>query len=101
MSFWEKRLPIRGGEGLRAHCLPNLLVTVLHHFPTYSVCAQHGYLTGEQPVCPECGLGTEVYSRIVGYLRPVSQWNEGKQAEFRARRTFAINEGSGAIADMA
>jgi anaerobic ribonucleoside-triphosphate reductase len=69
--------------------------------PTYSVCAQHGYLTGEQPVCPECGLGTEVYSRIVGYLRPVSQWNEGKQAEFRARRTFAINEGSGAIADMA
>jgi anaerobic ribonucleoside-triphosphate reductase len=69
--------------------------------PTYSVCARHGYLTGEQPVCPECGLGTEVYSRIVGYLRPVSQWNEGKQAEFRARRTFAINEGSGAIADMA
>jgi ribonucleoside-triphosphate reductase len=56
--------------------------------PTYSICAQHGYIAGEQATCPECGRATEVYSRVVGYLRPVSQWNRGKQAEFRARREF-------------
>ncbi len=56
--------------------------------PTFSICPQHGYLVGEQPVCPLCHKQTEVFSRIVGYLRPVSQWNEGKKAEFRLRTTF-------------
>lgn len=56
--------------------------------PTFSICSQHGYLDGEQPVCPQCHKTTEVYSRIVGYLRPVSQWNEGKKAEFKLRTTF-------------
>ena len=56
--------------------------------PTYSVCKNHGYLAGEQPVCPFCGEKAEVYSRIVGYMRPVSQWNEGKREEFRDRRLF-------------
>lgn len=56
--------------------------------PTFSICAQHGYLDGETLLCPKCGKGTEVYSRIVGYLRPVSQWNEGKKAEFKMRTTF-------------
>lgn len=56
--------------------------------PTFSICPVHGYLVGEQAVCPTCHKQTEVFSRIVGYLRPVSQWNEGKQAEFKLRTTF-------------
>jgi ribonucleoside-triphosphate reductase len=56
--------------------------------PTFSICPQHGYLDGEQVSCPTCHKTTEVFSRIVGYLRPVSQWNEGKQAEFKLRTTF-------------
>ncbi len=56
--------------------------------PTFSICGQHGYLDGEQPVCPICKKETEVFSRIVGYLRPVSQWNDGKKAEFKMRTTF-------------
>jgi ribonucleoside-triphosphate reductase len=53
--------------------------------PSFSVCPNHGYLRGEKPVCDDCGSETEVYSRVVGYLRPVSQWNAGKQAEFALR----------------
>jgi anaerobic ribonucleoside-triphosphate reductase len=56
--------------------------------PTFSICMDHGYLSGEQKTCPECGKECEVYSRVVGYLRPVSQWNVGKQAEFEERRSF-------------
>ncbi len=56
--------------------------------PTFSICPVHGYLVGEQPNCPTCQRNTEVFSRIVGYLRPVSQWNEGKKAEFKMRTTF-------------
>lgn len=60
--------------------------------PTFSICPTHGYLSGEEPRCPQCGAETEVYSRVVGYLRPVSQWNAGKQAEFARRSTFRIEE---------
>jgi len=56
--------------------------------PTFSVCPNHGYLSGEYESCPYCGSKTEVYSRVVGYLRPVHQWNEGKREEFRLRKTF-------------
>jgi len=56
--------------------------------PTFSVCPTHGYLSGEHRQCPKCGARCEVYSRVVGYLRPVDQWNDGKQAEFAMRRTF-------------
>jgi anaerobic ribonucleoside-triphosphate reductase len=58
--------------------------------PTFSVCPEHGYIRGEARSCPECGCRTEVYSRIVGYLRPVDQWNEGKQAEFEIRTRYSI-----------
>jgi ribonucleoside-triphosphate reductase len=54
--------------------------------PTFSVCPAHGYLAGEQSKCPHCGSVCEIYSRIVGYLRPVQQWNDGKQSEFKQRR---------------
>lgn len=56
--------------------------------PTFSVCPNHGYVTGEHRQCPVCGANCEVYSRVVGYLRPVDQWNDGKQAEFAIRKTF-------------
>jgi ribonucleoside-triphosphate reductase len=56
--------------------------------PTFSICPTHGYISGEHKQCPTCGERCEVYSRVVGYLRPVDQWNEGKQAEFAIRRTF-------------
>ncbi len=58
--------------------------------PTFSVCASHGYIPGEESVCPRCGGETEVYSRVVGYLRPVKQWNNGKQTEFCMRKTFKV-----------
>jgi len=57
--------------------------------PTFSVCKQHGYIKGKTPECPECGERTEVYSRIVGYLRPISTWNTGKQQEFKERTPYS------------
>lgn len=59
--------------------------------PTYSICADHGYLDGEQYKCPHCGRTTEVYSRITGYYRPVQNWNDGKSAEFKDRKTYDIS----------
>ena len=56
--------------------------------PTFSVCPSHGYLNGKQEKCSICNEETEIYSRVVGYLRPVKQWNNGKQAEFNSRKTF-------------
>lgn len=56
--------------------------------PTFSVCPTHGYLSGEHNKCPECKARCEVYSRVVGYLRPVEQWNKGKRAEFKIRKTY-------------
>ena len=58
--------------------------------PTYSICRNHGYITGEQYTCPECGEKTEVYSRITGYYRPVQNWNVGKAQEFKERRLYDI-----------
>ena len=74
-----------------------LVRTIAEHYrlpyysisPTYSVCKNHGYLTGEQFICPECGEKTEVYSRITGYYRPVQNWNDGKAEEYKARRVYA------------
>lgn len=75
------------GNLLRKVChntrLPYVTLT-----PTYSICQNHGYITGEHPVCPSCGEETEVYSRVVGYYRPVKNWNEGKQEEFKDRPTY-------------
>jgi anaerobic ribonucleoside-triphosphate reductase len=56
--------------------------------PTFSVCPSHGYIKGEVENCPTCAAACEVYSRVVGYLRPVKQWNKGKQEEFDSRQVF-------------
>lgn len=62
--------------------------------PTYSICSEHGYLVGEQYVCPKCGKRTEVYSRITGYYRPIQNWNEGKTQEFQDRKEYDIKSSS-------
>jgi ribonucleoside-triphosphate reductase len=59
--------------------------------PTYSVCANDGYIPGEVWKCPKCGAETEVYSRITGYYRPVKNWNAGKSQEFKDRRTYKVD----------
>lgn len=61
--------------------------------PTFSVCAEHGYIKGEVYACPQCEEATEVYSRVVGYLRPVKRWNDGKQVEYAARTPYVIAAG--------
>ena len=58
--------------------------------PTYSICKNHGYISGEQYTCPCCGEETEVYSRITGYYRPVKNWNDGKAQEFRERKVYDV-----------
>ncbi|MBA7696008.1 Anaerobic ribonucleoside-triphosphate reductase [subsurface metagenome] len=66
--------------------LPYITIT-----PTYSICPDHGYFPGEHPRCPKCGENAEIYSRVVGYFRPVRNWNEGKQEEFRQRLVYKEN----------
>lgn len=67
--------------------LPYFTVT-----PTFSICPEHGYIRGRHEKCPKCGIESEVYSRVVGYLRPVKQWNDGKQQEFKQRSTFHVED---------
>ena len=71
-----------------AYRLPYFTLT-----PSFSICPVHGYLRGETERCPTCGEETEIYSRVVGYLRPVKQWNAGKQVEFSMRRCYRIEDG--------
>ena len=67
--------------------LPYMSIT-----PTFSVCPEHGYIKGERPACPECGTACEVWSRVVGYLRPVTNYNEGKRQEYAERKKFRLPE---------
>ena len=60
--------------------------------PTFSTCEDHGYLAGEQPVCPVCGKETEVWTRVVGYLRPVRDFHKGKKEEYRQRKLYRVPE---------
>ena len=69
--------------------------------PTYSICKEHGYLAGEQKVCPKCGSATEVYSRITGYYRPVQNWNDGKLQEYANRTEYKMGNMVYAAHDMA
>jgi len=65
--------------------LPYITIT-----PVFSICQEHGYISGEHYSCPTCGRATEVWSRVVGFYRPVQNWNPGKQEEFRSRNTYEI-----------
>ncbi len=94
-------LHIFGGERLHNYqTVRNLVEKICNNYrlpyftftPTFSVCSQHGYIAGEHATCPQCNRTCEIYSRVTGYLRPVSQWNDGKKAEFQERKTFHIKE---------
>ncbi|MBQ0110123.1 MAG: ribonucleoside triphosphate reductase [Clostridiales bacterium] len=69
--------------------------------PTYSVCADHGYIAGEHFKCPECGKNAEVYSRITGYYRPVQNWNDGKSQEYKDRKTYDVINKTTVYSDIA
>ncbi len=93
-------LHIFGGEKIsNPDSVKNLVRKVCENYrlpyftfsPTFSVCPVHGYIDGEQIRCPICQSETEIYSRVVGYLRPVAQWNEGKQEEYKMRKTFQVS----------
>jgi len=89
------------GESISdSETVKRLIKTIFENFklpyftltPTFSICPTHGYLVGEHFTCPKCAVHQpcEVYSRIVGYLRPVQQWHKGKQEEFNQRKTFKV-----------
>jgi ribonucleoside-triphosphate reductase len=77
-------------RGLVRKIVQNFRLPYFTLTPTFSVCPSHGYLNGEHTQCSVCHAETEVYSRVVGYLRPVKQWNNGKQSEFGMRKTFKV-----------
>ena len=79
-------------KGLVKKIVRNFKLPYFTLTPTFSVCASHGYLNGKQETCPFCHKETEVYSRIVGYFRPLKQWNDGKQVEFEMRKLFSISD---------
>ena len=89
-----------GEDGPDREATKKLVKKVAHNYsipyytisPTFSVCEEHGYFKGEQAKCPECGEPTEVYSRVVGYYRPVKLWNKGKKEEFKERKEFDVTE---------
>ena len=90
-AFLGEKLPDwRAAANLVRKIAENYKLPYYTMSPTYSICQDHGYLTGEQSTCPICGKKTEVYSRITGYYRPVQNWNDGKLQEFKDRRVYNI-----------
>jgi ribonucleoside-triphosphate reductase len=75
-------------KGLVKKICANYRLPYFTFSPSFSICSNHGYLTGEQSKCPECQGDCEIYSRVVGFLRPVEQWNKGKKAEFAMRKQY-------------
>ncbi|MBU1163381.1 MAG: ribonucleoside triphosphate reductase [Proteobacteria bacterium] len=81
---------IEAVKGLIRKVATNFRLPYFTLTPTFSICPSHGYLIGKQEKCSICNQETEIYSRVVGYLRPVKQWNNGKRAEFNMRKTFKV-----------
>ncbi|MEM4229394.1 MAG: anaerobic ribonucleoside-triphosphate reductase [Thermoproteota archaeon] len=84
----ESNPPVESVAALVRKICENFKLPYFTLTPTFSICPEDGYLAGEQHTCPKCGRTAEVYSRVVGYLRPVEQWNQGKQEEFKQRKVF-------------
>jgi len=84
----ESSPPVESVTALIKKICENFKLPYFTLTPTFSICLQHGYITGGHAKCPQCGKSCEVYSRVVGYLRPIEQWNVGKQEEFKQRKTF-------------
>jgi len=90
MFLGEQVTDIEAVKGLIRKTASNFRLPYFTLSPSFSVCSSHGYLKGEQESCPTCHQDTEIYSRVVGYLRPVQQWNDGKRSEFSIRKTFTV-----------
>lgn len=86
----EKELSAASAKNYIRKVTDNFRLPYITISPSFSICPEHGYMAGEHFTCPKCGAKSEVYSRIVGYMRPVSQWNDGKQEEFRERKLFHV-----------
>lgn len=86
----EKNIPAVSAEKLIRKITETFHLPYITISPTFSICPSHGYISGEYNTCPVCGSDCEIYSRIVGYMRPVSQWNDGKQEEFRDRLLYKV-----------
>ncbi|OBQ54512.1 ribonucleoside triphosphate reductase [Halodesulfovibrio spirochaetisodalis] len=71
--------------------MSNTKIPYISVTPTFSICKEHGYINGEHFNCPTCGSEAEVYTRVVGYYRPVKRWNKGKQEEYRQRQEYALS----------
>ena len=90
-AFLGEKLPDwRAAANLVRKIAENFRLPYYTISPTYSVCKNHGYITGEHFTCPECGETAEVYSRITGYYRPVQNWNDGKTQEFKDRKLYEV-----------
>ncbi len=87
-AFMGEKMNAKGAKTFVEKILENSKIPYLTVTPTYSICPQCGYITGEHYECPDCGKRCEVYSRVVGYMRPVQDWNDGKQKEFEQRKMF-------------
>lgn len=88
----EKNMPGIAAKNLIRKITSQFHLPYITISPTFSICPSHGYVAGEHFKCPKCESDCEVYSRIVGYMRPVNQWNNGKQQEFKDRKLFDINK---------
>ncbi|ERA54038.1 anaerobic ribonucleoside triphosphate reductase [Corynebacterium diphtheriae str. Aberdeen] len=75
--------------GSRSSRLDQLPSAVHHDHPNVFICPDHGYISGEHPECPQCGATTEMWTRVMGYFRPVQSFNTGKKGEFHERTYFA------------
>lgn len=84
----ERRTSATSAKNMIRKVTANFRLPYITLSPSFSICPSHGYIAGEHFSCPKCGAKSEVYSRIVGYMRPVSQWNNGKRAEFDDRKLF-------------
>jgi anaerobic ribonucleoside-triphosphate reductase len=88
----EANMPAISAKNLIRKITNNFHLPYITISPTFSICPSHGYIGGEHFKCPNCGKDTEVYSRIVGYMRPVNQWNDGKKEEFKDRQLFVSSK---------
>lgn len=88
----EEIKEIAAAKNLIRKIFTNYKLPYISLTPTFSVCTNHGYIPGEQFFCPECSEETEVWSRVVGYLRPVKNYNEGKREEYRLRKKYVMKE---------
>jgi len=88
----DKNMPAAAAESLIKKVTGSFHLPYVTISPTFSICPSHGYISGEFSRCPVCDSLCEIYSRIVGYMRPVSQWNEGKQEEFKDRLLYSFQE---------